>query len=63
MYLRGDQEVPNPDPVSGLYIRDRRGQVVKALIPPDHLAFQVVHVMAETQERGSYESACLYIQS
>lgn len=35
------RQVPNPDPVSGLYIRDRHGRVVKANIPPDCIAFQV----------------------
>ena len=34
-------QVPNPDPRSGLYIRDRHGRVVKANIPPDCIAFQV----------------------
>ena len=35
------EEVPNPDPSAGLYIRDRSGSVVKALIPADCLAFQM----------------------
>jgi hypothetical protein len=41
MYMRGHEEVPNPDAQSGLYIRNRQGRVVKAVIPPDHIAFQV----------------------
>jgi len=41
MYLRGKQEVPNPDPQSGLYIRDRRGNIVKVTLPADNIAFQV----------------------
>ncbi|KZT36037.1 Clavaminate synthase-like protein [Sistotremastrum suecicum HHB10207 ss-3] len=32
--------VPSPSPVSGLYIKTRGGQVVKASIPEDCLAFQ-----------------------
>ncbi|GFH32487.1 DIOX_N domain-containing protein, partial [Haematococcus lacustris] len=30
-----------PDPAAGLYIRNRRGQVVQVAIPADHIAFQV----------------------
>lgn len=42
MYIDAQgQEVPNPDPASGLYIRDRHGDIVKAAIPPDCIAFQV----------------------
>lgn len=33
MYMRGDVKVPNPDPQSGLYIRDRLGTVAK--VNPD----------------------------
>jgi isopenicillin N synthase-like dioxygenase len=39
-------EVSNPDPKAGLYIKSRTGQVVKAVIPPDCLAFQI----GETQQ-------------
>jgi isopenicillin N synthase-like dioxygenase len=35
------KEVPNPDPAAGLYIRSRNGALVRAVIPPDHLAFQI----------------------
>lgn len=41
MYLRGKQEVPNPDPQSGLYIRDRHNNIVKVTLPPNNIAFQV----------------------
>ena len=41
MYVKGGVEVPNPDLDSGLYIRNRHGDVVKAAIPADHIAFQV----------------------
>lgn len=41
MYMRGSHEVANPDPHSGLYVRDRHGNVVKVALPPDHVAFQV----------------------
>jgi isopenicillin N synthase-like dioxygenase len=47
MYFNAEgKEVPNPDPVSGLYIRSRTGQTVKAVIPADCLAFQ----MGETEQ-------------
>ncbi|GFR46408.1 hypothetical protein Agub_g7990 [Astrephomene gubernaculifera] len=42
MYIdSAGNEVPCPDPTAGLYIRDRQGRVVRAVIPPDCLAFQV----------------------
>lgn len=40
------EEIPNPDPNSGLYIRSRTGATVKAVIPADCLAFQ----MGETEQ-------------
>jgi isopenicillin N synthase-like dioxygenase len=40
------EEIPNPDPASGLYIRSRTGATVKAVIPVDCLAFQ----MGETEQ-------------
>lgn len=45
MYLRDGQEVPNPDPDAGLYIRKPSGEVVQARIPQDHLAFQMGEAM------------------
>jgi len=45
MYIKGNTEVPNPDPASGLYIKDRHGEVIKALIPPGHVAYQVGEAM------------------
>ena len=45
MYMREGQEVANPDPAAGLYIRDRRGRPVRAGIPPGHLAFQMGQAM------------------
>ena len=46
MFFNGEgQEIPNPDPKSGLYIRSRTGETIKAVIPPDCLAFQ----MGETE--------------
>lgn len=43
MYLDpSGKEVPNPDPEhAGLYIRSRQGKLTKAVIPADHLAFQI----------------------
>ena len=48
MYINRDgQEVENPDPEhAGLHIRSRLGKTVKAVIPSDHLAFQ----MGETEQ-------------
>jgi len=34
-------EIENPDPSSGLYIRSRQGSVVKVSLPADCLAFQI----------------------
>lgn len=34
-------QVPCPDPTAGLYVRNRRSELVKVNIPPDHLAFQI----------------------
>ena len=48
MYLRNGQEVSNPDPAAGLYIRSPSGVVVQARIPPDHLAFQMGEAMQVT---------------
>jgi isopenicillin N synthase-like dioxygenase len=48
MYMAADgsdqgrrREVPSPDPQAGLYIRSRAGTLVRAVIPPDCLAFQL----------------------
>jgi len=42
MYLDAEgNEVPNPDPESGLYIRNRSGGLVKASMPPNVLGFQI----------------------
>lgn len=47
MFLDKDgKEIDNPDPHSGLYVKSRQGQVVKAVIPKDCLAFQ----MGETEQ-------------
>lgn len=42
MYINKEgKEVPNPDPKSGLYIKSRSGQEIKATIPPDCMPFQI----------------------
>lgn len=43
MYLdeTSGARVPSADPAAGLYVRGRRGQLVRARIPEDHLAFQI----------------------
>ncbi|ETW02410.1 hypothetical protein, variant [Aphanomyces invadans] len=33
--------IDNPDPAAGLYIKTRRGDIVKAVIPAGHLVFQI----------------------
>jgi len=40
-YLREEEEVPCPDHDAGLYIRNRRGKVVKASFPCSHIAYQI----------------------
>lgn len=45
LYTDSKQEVPNPDPTSGLYITGSSGTCIKAPIPPSHLAFQVGEAM------------------
>lgn len=39
--LIASRQVPNPDSSSGLYIRDRHGDIIKATFPADCIAFQV----------------------
>ncbi|DBA03215.1 TPA: hypothetical protein N0F65_003935 [Lagenidium giganteum] len=33
--------VPNPDPRAGLYVKNRKGQIIKANIPAGHLVYQI----------------------
>jgi hypothetical protein len=37
-------EVACPDPQAGLYIKNRHGEMVRIVIPPDHIAFQLGEV-------------------
>lgn len=47
MYMnQNGEEVSNPDPTNGLYIKSRSGQVVRVSIPVDCIAFQI----GETQQ-------------
>ncbi len=42
MYMSKEgAEVTNPDPSSGLYIRARNGDLVKAVIPSEYMVFQI----------------------
>lgn len=41
MFLHDGEEVENPDPSAGLYIRNRQQAVVQARIPAGSLAFQM----------------------
>ncbi|EIE20063.1 Clavaminate synthase-like protein [Coccomyxa subellipsoidea C-169] len=45
MYMREGTPVENPDPDSGLYIRDKHGRTVRARIPADHIAYQMGEAM------------------
>uniref|UniRef100_A0A7I4ECC9 Non-haem dioxygenase N-terminal domain-containing protein n=1 Tax=Physcomitrium patens TaxID=3218 RepID=A0A7I4ECC9_PHYPA len=40
-YMKGKDQVPNPDPQSGLYIRDRLGTITKAVFAEDDIAYQM----------------------
>ncbi|GLD99924.1 hypothetical protein PINS_up008652 [Pythium insidiosum] len=33
--------IANPDPAAGLYVKNRRGEIIKANIPPGHLIYQI----------------------
>lgn len=35
------QIIPNPDPAAGLYVKTRKGAIIKANIPSGHLVFQI----------------------
>jgi len=42
MYLNENgEEIQNPDPDAGLYIKSRNGDMVKAVLPPNYIAFQI----------------------
>lgn len=42
MYLNEKgEEVPNPDPQAGLYIKSRKGDLIKAVLPSNYIAFQI----------------------
>lgn len=42
MFFNAEGEsIPCPDPKAGLYIRTRLGKTVRAVIPPDCIAFQI----------------------
>jgi len=46
MYIQDGRSVPSPDPQAGLYICNRAGQVVQAVIPGGHIAFQLGQVLS-----------------
>jgi hypothetical protein len=52
MYMRDGQEVVNTDANSGLYVRDRLGQVVRVQIRRDHIAFQIGEAMQVGRSPG-----------
>jgi isopenicillin N synthase-like dioxygenase len=41
MDVASEKEVPNPDPNSGLYIKNRNGQIVRVKIPPTAIGYQI----------------------
>lgn len=47
MFIRDTDEQPvgKPDPSGGLYIRTRKGPIVKVNIPEDHIAYQLGEVV------------------
>ena len=45
MYTKEGTLVENPDPDSGLYIRDRHGRNVRAPIPANYIAYQMGEAM------------------
>lgn len=55
------KEVPNPDALSGLYIKNRRGEVVKAPIPSDHIAYQVRLCSLCCGDRTTHHRACVFV--
>ena len=40
-HAKDGTEIPCPDPNAGLYIKSRSGDLVRVVIPSDHLAFQI----------------------
>jgi len=50
-----------PDPEAGLYIRDRKGRVVKAAIPRDALAFQTGEAL-EKITRGRFKAVPHFVR-
>ncbi|KAF5116207.1 hypothetical protein DV454_001840 [Geotrichum candidum] len=51
----------SPDPTSGLYIKNRKGEVVKVNIPKDCLAFQTGSALQEATS-GNFKAVPHYVQ-
>lgn len=62
IYMLNGVEVSNPDPQAGLYIENRAGQVVQAVIPPTHIAYQLGQVMA-IQSGGLLRATPHYVRA
>mmetsp|Transcript_31533 Transcript_31533/g.57298 ORF Transcript_31533/g.57298 Transcript_31533/m.57298 type:complete len:124 (+) Transcript_31533:660-1031(+) len=62
MYLSQGKEVPNPDPKAGLYIKNRRGNVVQAFLPMDSIAFQVGEAL-QVASGGLFQATPHYVRS
>lgn len=62
MYMRGDVKVSNPDPRSGLYIRDRLGTIVKAVFAEDDIAYQMGEA-TEIHSGGLFQATLHCVQA
>ncbi|EGV66190.1 hypothetical protein PSN45_003387 [Yamadazyma tenuis] len=51
----------NPDPISGLYIRNRHNQVVKVSIPKDCIAFQTGSALQEVS-KGNFRAVSHFVK-
>lgn len=62
MYMREDVKVTNPDPQSGLYIRDRLGTIVKAVFSEDDIAYQMGEA-TEIHSGGLFQATLHCVQA
>lgn len=55
------QQASNPDPDCGLYIRNRKGEEVRGVIPKDCLAFQIGQVSTKSCEFSLHFILCVLL--
>lgn len=60
-YPRMKELASDPDPQSGLYIKNRKGEIVQIQIPKDCLAFQTGSALEETT-RGSFKAVPHFVR-